>query len=240
MEPVRPKSTRIQLLDHGYLEHVESWGSDERIVDSARMSTGGGFVDWDPYDGHPKGDAGLLSYLYKNKHSTPFEMCGLTIEVQCPIFVMRQWHRHRTQAYNEMSARYAPLPNTNFVPTVERCIVVPGANKQARGANAKVPTHEQVLAWLGHLHESYAKAQWVYETGLEIGIPKELARCPVPVARYSVMRATASLRNWLAFMTLRSDPHAQEEIRVYSDAIGTIIAQQFPRTWALFSEGMRS
>jgi len=201
------------------------------------MSTGGGFVSWDPYEDHPKGDAGLLSYLYKNRHSTPFEMCGLTIEVQAPIFVFRQWHRHRTQSYNEMSARYAPLPNTNYLPTAERCIVVPGKNKQARGANTKTPTHAQVLAWLVRLERYYELGQNIYDEGLEIGVPKELARLPVPVARYSTMRASANLRNWLAFMTLRSDPHAQEEIRVYSDAVGEIIAKQFPRTWDLFVEG---
>lgn len=235
MEPVRLE--RIELLDHGYLFEVEHWGSDERIIDAARMSTDGGFVSWEPYAGHPKGDAGLLRYLYEHKHATPFEMAGMVIEVQCPIFVLRQWHRHRTQSYNEMSARYTPLPDMNYMPSVERCIPVAGTkNKQARGATEKVPTHGEVLHWLEHLKYAYNVAENTYQLGLSIGIPKEIARLPVPVARYSRMRASANLRNWLAFMTLRSDPHAQEEIRVFSDALGQHLEAAFPRTMELFWE----
>lgn len=227
----------MELLDHGYLEEVESWGSDERIIESARMSTGGGFVSWEPYEGHSKGDQGLLNYLYRNKHSTPFEMCGLTIEVQAPIFVFRQWHRHRTQSYNEASARYMPLPDLNYIPTVERLMVGTSANKQAGTHGNGVLTRAGAEDFRKVLENNYALAQTIYETALEEGVPKELARVHLPVGRYSVMRASANLRNWLAFMTLRSDPHAQEEIRVYSDAVGQIIAERFPRTWELFVEG---
>ena len=140
-------------------------------------------------------------------------------------------------SYNEMSARYTPLPDVNYMPTVDRCIVVHGGNKQARGANERTPSHEEVLQWLESLQRSYDLSQEVYERGLEIGIPKEVARCPVPVARYSRMRASANLRNWLAFLTLRMDSHAQEEIRVYAVAIGAFIQKSFPRTWGLFVEG---
>jgi thymidylate synthase (FAD) len=100
---------RIELLDHGYVELIESWGSDERIIEAARMSTGKGFTGW----GTPEkpGDEKLLRFLWKNQHATPFEMAGMTIEVKAPIFVFREWHRHRTQSYNEMSARYVPLPD---------------------------------------------------------------------------------------------------------------------------------
>lgn len=228
---------RHDVLDHGYLEHVEHWGSDERIVETARMSTDGGFVSWDAYEGHPKGDAGLLRYLYENKHASPFEFAGLTIEVKAPIFIFRQWHRHRTQAYNEMSARYTPLPEENYLPTVDRCIVVPGNNKQARGTSELVPNHGQVLLWLEHLEDVYIAAQAVYQRGLDMGIPKEIARLPVPVSRYSVMRATGNLRNWLAFLTLRMDSHAQWEIRQYAETVGMIIEKAYPRTWELFVKG---
>ncbi len=524
-----------KLLDHGYLKFIERWGSDEAIIEAARMSTDGGFVSWDPYEGHPKGDAGLLAYLWRNKHSTPFEMAGLTIEVQAPILVFRQWHRHRTQclapdtlvhfespkgkrygrryvykmriedvwkkwqpttrasrperqtnaffkrdrvkgmllrcldeeggeivethirdvikgspkamvrvitasgrsitatrehrfmtsqgwmtlgdaietkmmltlegttrakanrwgrpeieedaerwlpvvgwediyqvsdmgrvrrlgskpkrntvggqgydvvslsrngrsysftvhrlvleafvgpcptghetrhiddnranpslrnlewatpkrngqdrverdrqqrlvptfeeivsveevgelptydlsvegpghnfvadgfvvhnSYNEMSARYTPLPNVNYRPTVERCIVVDGANKQAGKTTKRTPTHEEVLDWLeNYLDPAYTAAELAYSRGLQIGIPKEVARCPVPVARYTRMRASANLRNWLAFLTLRIDSHAQEEIRVYAEALGVYIQRELPRTWELFAEGLR-
>lgn len=269
--------SKIEVLDHGYATHIEAWGSDEGIIEAARMSTNKGFNGWGPKaleedcpkcegkgktddrgfalkgqpmfdtkvceacggDGERRGpgDEKLLRYLYVNKHSTPFEMAGLTVEIQAPILVFRQWHRHRTQSYNEMSARYTPLPNTNYMPTVDRCIVVHGSNKQARGANQRTPTHEEVLAWLESLQASYDLSEQVYQAGLEIGIPKEVARCPVPVARYSRMRASANLRNWLAFLTLRMDSHAQEEIRVYADAVGAFIQESFPRTWELFVEG---
>src|SRR5436190_1143352 len=121
---------KIKVLDHGYLALVESWGSDERIVEAARMSTDKGFVGWGTSDA--PGDEKLLKFLYENKHATPFEMGGLIVEVQAPIFVFREWHRHRTQSYNELSARYTPLPDVNYVPTVDRLMVNAGTtNKQA-------------------------------------------------------------------------------------------------------------
>lgn len=244
----------VKLLDHGYLKFIESWGSDERIIESARMSTDKGFLGWGggacPYIPHdaecrckgtgtlPAGDEKLLRYLYENKHSTPFEFAGLTVEVQAPIMVYREWHRHRTQSYSELSARYTPLPNDNYIPTVERCLVVSGSNKQAgklKGADEL--THEAVLDWLEQLAGVYTHAESVYQAGLKAGIPKELARLPVPVGRYSRMRATTDLRNWLAFLTLRSAPGAQYEIRMYANALGEIISNLFPRTWELFAEG---
>ena len=249
----------ITVLDHGYLKLIDSWGGDESIIEAARMSTGKGFKGWGPKKceacdgtgevadhacapckgkGRIVGDEGLLGFLYRHKHSTPFEMAGLTIEVQAPILVFRQWHRHRTQSYNEMSARYTPLPDVNYRPTVERCIVVDGANKQAGKTTVRTPTHEEVLDWLEMLDRSYVLAEDTYQRGLEIGIPKEVARCPVPVARYSRMRASTNLRNWLAFLTLRIDTHAQEEIRVYAEVVGQFISKKFPRTWELFVEGM--
>ena len=222
-----------QILDHGYLQLVETWGSDERIIEAARMSTDKGFLGW----GTPEepGDERLLAYLMKNRHDTPFEMAGLVIEVQAPIFVFREWHRHRTQAFNELSARYTPLPDMNYMPTAERCLVVNGANKQANNSpGSRELTHDAAIFWLEQLKTLYVQAEDVYRLGLEIGIPKELARLPVPVARYSRMRASANLRNWLAFLTLRQAPNAQYEIRVFANALGEIIAEKFPRTWELF------
>ena len=223
---------KIELLDFGYVSLVESWGSDKRIIEAARMSTDKGFLGWGTH-GAP-GDERLLAYLMRNRHDTPFEMAGLIFEVQAPIFVFREWHRHRTQSYNELSARYTPLPDVNYKPTVERCLVVNSSNKQAGKATADELTHENVLRWLEKLEESYAVSQSAYRFGLDVGIPKELARLSVPVARYSRMRASANLRNWLAFITLRSAPNAQYEIRVFSDAIGRVISSAFPRTWELF------
>lgn len=185
------------------------------------------------------GDEKLLRYLYEHKHSAPFEFAGLTIEVQAPIFIFRQWHRHRTQSYNEMSARYTPLPVLDYVPTVERCIVVEGKNKQAGKAVARTPTHEEVIEWLEkYVQEAYEATQRAYDRGLEIGIPKEVARIPgTTVGRYSRMYATANLRNWLAFLTLRNDAHAQEEIQVFARSVARLVEEKFPRTYALFCEG---
>lgn len=253
---------RTQILDHGYLEVVESWGSDERIIEAARMSTGKGFYSWEPYqyctkcpawmrldgaDPHndtcqhtwekvPKGDIGLLSFLYNNKHSTPFEMPGMTIEVQAPIFVFREWHRHRTQSYNEMSARYVPLPDVNYIPSVERLLSNSKTNKQAGTVKgAQELTEDAALRVQMNLRNIYEEQERLYQQHLAWGVPKELARIHLPVGRYSRMRASANLRNWLAFLTLRMAPNAQWEIRQYANEVGNRIATTFPRTWELFN-----
>lgn len=254
-----------QILDHGYIKFVEGWGSDESIIEAARMSTNKGFLGWGPrcvackvdrgpsFDGMgtrndvcsscgesyatEPGDEKLLKYLYDNKHSTPFEMGGLIVDVQAPIFVFREWHRHRTQSYNEMSARYTPLPDLNYVPTVERLMMnARDGNKQAGTVKDALPlTIEKAELFREKLVEIYADQEELYQSALAVGVPKELARIHLPVGRYSRMRASANLRNWLAFLTLRTDKKAQWEIREYANAVGELIAQRFPRTWELFA-----
>lgn len=228
----------MQVLDNGYVEYIEHWGNDGRIIEAARMSTQQGFKGW----GTPEnpGDEKLLRYLWTHKHATPFEMGGMVIEVKAPIFVFREWHRHRTQSYNEMSARYAPLPDENYLPTWQRITegaALAGKNKQASSLAGQVSAANAV-EWLDQLQNLYAHAQEVYDIGLKIGVPKEIARLPCPVARYSKMRASANLRNWLQFLTLRMDVAAQWEIRQYANAVGKLVEQLFPRTWQLFTEGM--
>ncbi len=255
-------SPRIKVLDHGYLETVEHWGSDEAIVEAARMSTGKGFLGWGGFDcpdgvigrspGHDEecrckgtgkivGDEKLLRYLWEHRHATPFEMAGATIEVQAPIFVFREWHRHRTQSYNEMSARYVPLPDVNYLPSLDRLMInAGGTNKQAGVVAGAAEMTMQRADWFRiRLSGIYADAEALYQEALANGVPKELARVHLPVGRYSRMRASANLRNWLAFLTLRMDPAAQWEIRQFANAVGEVIAERFPRTWALFSEGCR-
>lgn len=247
-----------QVLDNGYVQFIEKWGSDERIIEAARMSTNKGFLGWDPGPcvacdgcgvvdasglaclscegkGSHKGDQKLLSYLYSNHHDTPFEMAGMIIEVKAPIMVFREWHRHRTQSYNEMSARYVPLPNENYLPTVERCMLGSSTNKQAQGMGGAL-SEERAKVWLQKVESSYAGSQIVYEQGLSWGVPKELARLTVPVARYSKMRASANLRNWLAFLTLRADSKAQWEIRMYANEVALLIKEHWGRTYDLFCE----
>lgn len=251
---------RVDLLDHGYLGFVESWGSDERIVEAARMSTDKGFLGWGtlcvaherPFEscedcladdaarrlGSKPGDEKLLRYLWENKHATPFEMAGMTIVVQAPIMVFREWHRHRTQSYNELSARYTPLPALDYIPTVERLMIgSDGKNKQAGTVkDAEVLTVEGAEAFREALREVYATNEILYQEALKRGVPKELARVHLPVGRYSRMMASTDLRNWLAFLTLRADAKAQWEIRQYAHAVGALIAEAFPRTWTLFAE----
>lgn len=225
----------IKILDHGYIKFIESWGSDERIIESARMSTAKGFLGWGSPDA--PGDEKLLRFLYENKHSTPFEFAGLTIEVQAPIFVFREWHRHRTQSYNEMSARYTPLPDLNYVPTVERLMMNSKTNKQAGViSGAAELTEDAAREYRSHLFGIYAEQEASYQWALKLGVPKELARVHLPVGRYSRMRASTDLHNWLAFLTLRTAPGAQWEIARYANEVAGIIGTLFPRTYALFTE----
>ena len=236
----------MKVLDHGKIEIVESWGSDERVVEAARMSTGKGFLGWGPLHedlcpvvpcdcpGKP-GDEKLLKFLWDNKHATPFEMAGAVVEVEAPIFVFREWHRHRTQSYSEMRARYTPLPEVNYIPSTERLMLNSKTNKQAgtvKGAEKLTVEHAQ--RFQDQLADVYAHDQRMYENALKWGVPKELARVHLPVGRYSRMRASANLRNWLGFLTLRMAPGAQWEIRQYADALHDILALVFPRTLALF------
>jgi len=136
-----------------------------------------------------------------------------------------------------MSARYAPLPDLNYLPTVERCFLTSTKNKQAgtiKGADEL--TEDGCKQWLNEQIAMYEMQEAHYQKGLQIGIPRELARIGLPVGRYSKMRASTCLRNWISFITLRSDPNAQWEIREFSKAIESILAEKFPRTWKLFVE----
>lgn len=234
---------QIPVLDHGYVRFVEAWGRGDAgepeagIIEAARQSTQGSFRGWEH-------DEKLLAYLFNSKppHATPFEFAGMVIEVQAPIFVFREWHRHRTQSYNEMSARYAPLPDLNYIPTIERLMMgaVATSNKQAGTVKgARVIDEVAARRFRLKLEDRYRVAEEDYQGALSDGVPKELARVLLPVGRYSRMRASTCLRNWLAFLTLRADPAAQWEIRQFALAVGQIVAEQFPRTWGLFSGGVQ-
>lgn len=178
-------------------------------------------------------DMALLNTLYANKHSTPFEMGELCIEVQAPIFVFREWHRHRTQSYNEFSGRYAAMPDIHYVPEPWRIQKQSTANKQGSAESLPANTANSVVEGMRLTQkETYSE----YERYLEYGVAKEVARINTPVSRYSKMRAKTDIRNWLAFLLLRMDKAAQFEIRVYADAVASIIEKLYPRTYALFLE----
>jgi thymidylate synthase (FAD) len=135
-----------------------------------------------------------------------------------------------------MSARYIPLPDENYMPSLDRLLDganTPTANKQAQGKVGL--TIANAAVWMDRLDRLYDDAQQLYADGIEVGIPKELARLPVPVARYSRMRASANLRNWLGFLALRGHPTAQWEIQQYAQAVAELVHEHFPRTMNLFT-----
>ncbi len=236
---------RIDVLDHGYVELVEAWGTghDGRvtgqdsdpdyevgIIEAARQSTQGAARGWAT-------DRKLLKHLHDNKHATPFEFAGMVLEIRAPIFVFREWHRHRTQSYNEASARYAPVLFPDYTPTVDRLMTpTEGPNKQASREEGSPPlTPEYAVAIEAEMQEVGEYLDACYQRWLSVGVPKELARVRMPVGHYSQMRASTSLRNWLSFLTLRDAPNAQWEIRQYAKAVGKCVAARFPETWALYS-----
>lgn len=241
-----------QVLDHGYVDFVEAWGRGKSgkarkvetgigmmlepedlecgIIEAASQSTQGGFKGW----AH---DKKLLEYLYVNKHNTPFEFAGMVIEIRAPIFIFREIHRHRTFAFNEMSARYGALPFLDYLPTMERLLDPPDKKNKQAGADTDAEMNPDfVYAWRTRTRDLYQDIEDHYQNGLAIGIRKELARIVLPVGRHSQMRMTGNLRCWLQFLLLRLDPAAQLEIRLFAREIGTLIAEHFPQTWELFKE----
>lgn len=243
-----------QILDHGYIKLVETWGSDERIIEAARMSTDKGFQGWGdsehfrqcPNVGEPltrkcddcehaPGDEKLLKYLYIHGHMTPFEMAGAIIEVQAPIFVFREWHRHRTQSYNELSARYTTLPDLFYTPSYERMLTSKQSTTNKQSSEAATFTANEIAEYTRRIQDVQTMAREAYEWLLSKGVAREVARTVIPVSQYSRMRASANLRNWLGFLTLRTDPAAQWEIRQYADALATMLSEKFPRTMQLWS-----
>ena len=209
---------RRDVLDHGFVRLVDSMGSDLSISRAARVS----------YDaawraGEDQGsDARLINYLWKNHHTSPFEAVTFTFEVKAPIFVFRQWHRHRTWSFNELSARYRELPEEFYVPAPELIGTQSKDSKQARDlgqSNAEVSAA---------IEKACAAAFRTYQHLIRDGVPRELARSVLPVATYSHMFATVDLLNLMKFLTLRCHSHAQHEIRVYAEAMLDLIRPIVP------------
>lgn len=204
-------NTEIKVLDHGLLRLIDSMGSDLSIARNARVS-----YDAEWRAGEDKGSDGrLINYLYNNGHNTPFEAVTVTFEVKAPIFVFRQWHRHRTQAYNELSARYRELPEEFYIPEASQITTQSTDNKQMRTDEVH-PDAEYFRQLMTDTNKDAFKA---YKAMIAQGCPRELARSVLPVATYSHMFATANLNNWFKFLAERLHEHAQYEIRVYAEAI---------------------
>lgn len=226
---------KVSVLDRGYVELVDFMGSDERIVESARMSVDKGFQGWGTSE--KTGDERLLRYLWVNHHTSPFEQCEASFEVQAPIMVFREWMRHRTQQYNEMSGRYTQMPNIHYVLSPDRVKAQSSANKQGTG-EGKISSHI-VEEFLHRIELEQQQIYSTYEWALQQGIAKEVARINTPISRYSKMRAKANLLNWYRFLSLRLPDNAQYEIRQYAEAILAILMDKFPRSTALFVETKR-
>lgn len=225
-------SDRIDVLDHGYVRIVDFMGSDLSVVRAARVS-----YDADWRAGEDEGsDARLIRYLWRNRHTTPFEAVVFTFEVKAPIFVVRQWHRHRTWAYNEVSARYTELPAESYVPDPRDVGVQSKTSKQARDVDAGGDFRIRAKA-IDRILRERRKAFVLYKDLLADGWPRELARTVLPVATYTRMFATVNLLNLLKFMTLRTHPHAQRETRVYAEAMRELIRPIVPVCVAAWEEG---
>lgn len=223
---------KIGVLDQGFVRLVDSMGNDLSIVRAARVSYD---ADWRTGEDEGK-DEKLIRYLLANKHTSPFEAVTFTFEVKAPIFVLRQWHRHRTWSYNEISARYTELDEGFYVPKPEHIGKPSADSKQARDITP-VPYGIAQHA-IEMMQQNNRDAIARYKAMLELGIPRELARSVLPVAAYSRMFATVDLHNLMHFLRLRLHSHAQYEIRVYAEALLELVSSICPVTIHAFKESL--
>ena len=212
---------KIDVLDHGFVRLVDSMGSDVSVVRAARVSYD---AAWRVGEDHGS-DNRLIRYLWKHSHTTPFEAVTFTFEAHAPIFVFRQWHRHRAWSFSESSARYRELPECFYLPDPAMIGVQSTDNKQGRDTNiVSFERADEVQV----LKRTCENAFVQYRGLLASGWPRELARSVLPVATYSHMFATVNLLNLMRFLTLRCDEHAQYEIRVYADAMRELVRTVVP------------
>ena len=203
-------------------------GNDLSVVRNARVSYD---AEWRAGEDAGK-DEKLIHYLVKNGHTSPFESVQFTFDVKAPIFVFRQWHRHRTWSFNEISARYSVLPSEWYVPELDQITTQHSSNKQMR-TNEQNENASQINSIIDNQNsDAYAK----YEKLIELGTPRELARSILPVGMYSHMFGTIDLHNLMHFLRLRLHEHAQYEIRVYAEAMLKLIEPIVPISVAAFKE----
>lgn len=219
----------IKVLDHGLVRLIDHMGDDLSIVRNARVS-----YDAEWRAGENEGsDARLIKYLYKHRHSTPFEAVTFTFEIKAPIFVLRQWHRHRTQSYNELSARYKQLLAEMYVPALEQITTQHTDNKQMRTDEV----HPEAAVIQHHIKAANDKAYAMYQYLIDRGCPRELARGVLPLNTYSHMFCTMNLHNLFHFLNLRDHAHAQYEIRVYAQAMLELVEPIVPVAVAAYKAG---
>lgn len=199
-------------------------GDDLSVVRSARVSYD---AEWRAGEDEGK-DAKLIDYLVRNQHTSPLECVQFTFEVKAPLFVIRQWQRHRTWGFNEVSARYSELPEEFYVPEVSQITTQSASNKQMRTDEQ----HADARGMHNLIHTQCMQSFYTYKRLLKGGVPRELARGVLPLNTYSHMFATVDLHNLAHFLKLRLHSHSQYEIRVYAQAMLELIEPIVPVTVA--------
>ena len=217
----------IKVLDKGFLRLVDYLGSDARIVQAARVSYGEGTKTY-------REDAGLIDYLLRNDHTSPFEQVVFTFHAKMPIFVARQWVRHRTARLNEISGRYSILKNEFYMPDIQVIAAQSTDNKQGR-QNEPMP-REQAEKVIQKLEKAHTEAYTRYEELLKMGTARELARMVLPLSLYTEWYWQIDLHNLFHFLKLRLDSHAQMEIRVYAEAMKELAAKVCPMAFKSFEQ----
>lgn len=217
------KGDKIQCLDHGFVQYVDHAGSDQFICEAARVSYGSTSKG-------PENDRKLLHYLYKNKHTSPFEMVKLYLVIHMPIFVARQYIRHRMQNVNEVSARYTELPDQFYCPGEWRYQDPKNKQGSTGSFDPAVSTDFGMKAASDVVRNHSRQAYELYQELIAVGVAREMARMVLPLNIYTTMRVCWDLKNLLHFITLREDAHAQAEIQEYGRAIKTICTVLFPLT----------
>ncbi len=222
--------TERRVLDHGVIALTEVWGSDFAPARTARTSFRNSDADKTEAD-----NIGLTNYLMKNRHDTPFEFCGATIYMVLPIFVARQWVRHRTAAINEESLRYVEAREQFYIPTTDRMQKQSQTNKQ--GSSPETVDNPTLCRSIIQNHNEDAWRR--YQGLLGAGLAKELARMVLPLNTYTAWYWTANLRNIMHLLGLRLDPHAQYEVRVYAEALYNMLNEIFPNILGAYDQFRR-
>lgn len=228
----------MPLLDHGFIRVIDYMGDDAAVVQAARVSYGRGTKKVSE-------DRGLINYLMRHWHTTPFEMAEIKVHVKLPIFVARQWIRHRTASINEYSARYSVLDREFYLPDEAQLKAQSASNRQGRGDGLEADEAKQVLDILrGDAERTYANYAWMLNedaAGAQVdtsrdGLARELARINLTLGTYTQWYWKTNLHNLMGFLRLRADAHAQYEIRVYADVLMDVMRRWVPLTHEAFLE----
>lgn len=221
------------VLDHGFIRVIDYMGDAPAIVQAARVSYGKGTKT-------PSEDRGLLRYLIRHRHTSPLEMCEIKLHVKLPIFVARQWIRHRTASVNEYSARYSILSREFYVPAPEDIAPQSTTNKQGREGGYE--DHEKPIIALrleASMTDSFDYYEGLIDKENGFDLARELARIVTPMSTYTEWYWKVNLHNLLHFLTLRADPHAQKEIRAYAETILDLVKGWVPAVGEAFEDYMR-